>query len=144
MLGESIRAALPELRAHAESRMGVDNGGSNATLWRRVAREEQDESNGSEAPEWLAVHLSLPCRIGSDRGSAPTRTINTPGGEMQVGARTAHFPVDTYDLADGDLIEIIAGRLIDTVWQIAEADDADQQTARRVPVVAVDRPEEWS
>jgi hypothetical protein len=56
--------------------------------------------------------------------------------------RVAHLPHSTV-LRDGDLIEITAGELAGSVWHVVEADAADQQTARRVPVIAAEHPEEW-
>jgi hypothetical protein len=53
------------------------------------------------------------------------------------------LPHDTV-LRDGDLIEVTAGELTGSVWHVVEADAADQQTARRVPVIAAEHPEEWS
>ena len=76
------------------------------------------------------------------RSQSPSRTVNIGGAEAQVATRTAHFPHDTV-LRDGDLIEITAGELVGSVWRVIESDAADQQTARRVPVIAVEHPEEW-
>lgn len=117
--------------------------GSTAHVWRKSGRVVQDEETGSESPEWVIEIPDVPCRIGSDKGAAPSRTVSTPGGDIVLGVRTAHFPASTEGLRDGDLIEIVDGVLVGTVWQIVEADAADQQTARRVPVVATERPEEW-
>lgn len=142
MLAHDLAAVLPDLQAHAESRMGAPFG-STADVRRRTGRMVQDETSGREVPEWEIVLPEVPCRIGSDKGSAPSRTVSTPGGDVQLGTRTAHFPAATEGLRDGDMVDIIAGRLAGTVWQIVEADDADQQTARRVPVIAVQRPQEW-
>lgn len=123
--------------------MGASNGSSTANVWRKTGRTVQNEANGREAPEWVIEHLEVPCRIGSDKGAAPSRTISTPGGEVQLGTRTAHFPAGTENLRDHDLVEIVAGQLEGTVWQIVESDGADQRTARRVRVIATKRPEEW-
>lgn len=143
MLGHDIAATLPELRAHAESRMGAGNGASTVHVWRKTGRNVPDETSGYDVPEWVVELADTPCRIASDRGAAPSRTVSTPGGDLTLGVRTAHFPVATEGIKDGDYIEVTAGRLVGSVWQVVEADAADQQTARRVPVVAVDRPGEW-
>jgi hypothetical protein len=58
--------------------------------------------------------------------------------------RTAHFPASTSNLRDGDLLEITSGENTGQVLRVVEADWSDQTTARRVPVVATQRPEEWS
>jgi hypothetical protein len=130
--------ALSAGRHAAESRML-----SAATVHRKTGATTTD-TRGLEVPGWDEVYEDRPCRIaGMARSQSPSRTVNIGGAEVQVATRTAHFPHDT-DLRDGDLIEITAGELIGSVWRVVEADAADQQTARRVPVIATDRPEEWS
>ncbi len=57
--------------------------------------------------------------------------------------RRADFPFDTTDLADNDFIDITAGKSAGKAYRIVEAEDQDQATARRVPVVGEQRPEEW-
>lgn len=117
---------------------------SRANIRRKTGNWTTD-ARGLEVPEWATVYADLPCRIsGAAANTSPYRTVNIGGATMEVAARVAHFPHDTLDLADGDLIEVTAGETAPSVWQIIEADAADQQTARRVPVVAAERPEEWS
>jgi len=132
-------------RAMAESRMGATNGGSDATIHRKTG-ETTTDAKGLEVPEWHTVYTDRPCRIsGTAANSAPYRTLTIADGvQVEVAARVASFSIDTTDLSDGDLIEITAGELSGTVWQLIEADWQNQSTARRVPVIAVERPEEWS
>ena len=139
----SVQSALRSGQRAAESRMGAVNGASTVHVWRKTGLMVPDESTGYDVPEWVVELADVPCRIGSDRGAAPSRTVSTPGGDLTLGVRTAHMPVSTDGLRDGDFLEVPAGRLVGSVWQVVEADAADQQTARRVPVVAVDRPGEW-
>jgi hypothetical protein len=135
-LESAIEAALPVLRSEAEARML-----STATVRRKTGATTTD-ARGLEVPAWSTM-TGLPCRIaGMARSQSPSRTVDIGGAEVQVATRTAHFPHDT-DLRDGDLIEITAGELVGSVWRVIESDAADQQTARRVPVIATDRPEEW-
>lgn len=134
---------LDQFKGDAEGRMGAGNGASTVHVWRKTGEMVPDESTGFHVPEWVVELADVPCRIASDRGAAPSRTVSTPGGDLTLGVRVAHLPASTEGLRDGDLIEVVAGRLVGSVWQVVEADDADQQTARRVPVVAVDRPGEW-
>lgn len=139
MLADDIAWALPQLRAEAEARMT-----SRANIWRTTGRTIQNEETGEEVPEWEIVHADIPFRLGgSDRGSSGTRTITVGGVELQVAVRIAHFPAATDDIADGDHIEVVDGENTGRAYRIVEADWADQQTARRVPVVSIDRPEEW-
>lgn len=134
-----LDAAIEAGRAVAESRMT-----SRATVRRRTGASTQDEETGLTAPVWEAVYTDLPCRIaGSSGGSSPSRTTNVAGGvQVQTATRTVHLPWDTI-LRDGDMIEVTVGEVAGTVWQVVEADAADQQTARRVPVIATERPGEW-
>ena len=139
MFSPELAAALPEMRALAESRMT-----STCNILRPTGRRVQDEETGAEHPEWFPVHVDLPMRLaGAERGSSGTRTITVAGVEMQVPTRTAHFPAATSDLEDGDFIDITAGENAGRVFRIVEAEWHDQATARRVPVIGEQRPEEW-
>lgn len=130
--------ALASGRRAAEARML-----SRATVHRKTGATTTD-ADGFEVSGWTDAYVGRPCRIaGMARSQSPSKTLDIGGAQVQVATRTAHFPHDT-DLRDGDLIEITTGELEGSVWQVVESDAADQQTARRVPVVAIEHPEEWS
>jgi hypothetical protein len=130
-------AELEQFRADAESRML-----SRATVRRKTGATTTD-ADGFEVPAWSSPYTGIPCRIaGMARSQSPSRSLNVGGAEVQVAVRVAHLPHSTV-LRDGDLIEITAGELAGSVWHVLEADAADQQTARRVPVIAAEHPEEW-
>lgn len=138
-LGADIAAALPELRAQAESRML-----STVAVMRKTGETTQDEATGLEVPEWATVIAASPFRLGgSNAGSATYRTLDVGGARVEVAVRIGHFPAETSGLADGDLIDVSAGENAGLVLQIVEADWQDQATARRVPAVATQRPSEW-
>ncbi|WP_181312468.1 DUF6093 family protein [Nocardioides campestrisoli] len=140
-----LQARLARGCAAAEARMGASNGASDVIVYRKGDAGQQNEDTGAQSPEWEPVHAGvLPFRLGGTRGAGQTRTVSTPAGDVQVALRTGSFPNEGPDLQDGDLIAIVAGERAGTFWSIVEADAADQQTARRVPVVAAQRPEEWS
>lgn len=131
----SLDAALSAGRMAAESRML-----SRVTIRRKVGTTT--DSRGLKVPEWVTVYTDLPCRIaGMARSQSPSRTLDIGGVQVQVSIRTAHLPHDTTDLRDGDLLDVSGESA--GVYQIVESDPADQQTARRVPVVATERPQEW-
>jgi hypothetical protein len=132
-LQPAIDATLPVLRAEAEARML-----SRCTIRRRTGRNAQNEETGAVYPIWETVAADVPVRLAGHE----TRTEAVPGGERQVARRMAHLPVVTIP-ADGDYLEITAGENAGLVLEVLEADWADQKTARRVPVEAVQRPEEW-
>ena len=80
---------------------------------------------------------------GTAASSAPYRTV-TPGQvPIEQAARVLHFPVATTALGDGDLFEITVGENAGTVWRLIKTTGQDQATARRIPVVQVERPREW-
>jgi hypothetical protein len=123
----------------AESRMT-----SRATVRRKTGVTTQDEGTGEEVPVWAVVHADLSFRLGgSNQGNAGTRTVRIGDEEFQQAVRVGHFPANTTGLADSDLIEVTAGENAGRVLRIVEASWQDQATARRVPVVEVDRPGEW-
>lgn len=134
-LQAAIDATLPRLRAEAEARMQ-----STATVRRKTGSTVQNETTGEEAPEWGAVYTGLPFRLVGGR----SHSVTIGGVEFEEATARGDMPVGTDDLADGDLIEITAGEWAGSVWQIVEATKGDQRTARRVPVVEVSAPSEWS
>jgi hypothetical protein len=102
-------------------------------------------ADGFEVDEWATVYAAADFRLGgANQGSTGSRTLNVGGVDVQVGVRVGNFAYDTTDLADGDLIEVTAGENDGLVLRIVEADWQDQATARRVPVVATERPGEWA
>lgn len=136
MLGHDLQAVLPELRAHAESRMGAVNGGSDAVVKRFTGGEVVDPFSGLYGPAFVVVH-SGPMRLAAGNGpAASSRSVSVPGGEVSLAALRADFPVSTPRFADGDVIEVVGGDNAGTSWLVVEADASDQVTAYRVPVVA--------
>lgn len=123
-------------RIAAESRMT-----STATIW----REDPDNPtvvDGLETPAWVAQHTALPGRLaGPSGGAAPSRKVSIGQTEIQVAVREWHCPATTTDLRDGDVIEITAGEHAGMFLRIVEASGQDQATARRLPVVEIQRPE---
>lgn len=139
MLAEAIAAELPRLRAEALARMT-----STATIRRKTGHWVQDETTGLEEPEWLVIHTAIPFRLGgSDSGDSASRREDIGGVEVQTAVRIGHLPVSIDDLSDGDFIDVLTGENAGTAWRIVEVALKDQATARRVPLLAEDRPEEW-
>lgn len=129
---EAIDAALPELRAMAESRMT-----SRAAVMRKTWVTGPD---GYEVAEWAAVYVDVPFRL-KGKGS---RLVQVGGVEFSQADAEGHLPWPSDLLADDDLVEVTAGEWAGTVWRVVEAVKGDQRTARRFPVVEVARPEEWA
>jgi hypothetical protein len=138
-LQAAIEAQLPFLRAEAEARMT-----STATIYRKTGLMVQDESTGLEVPEWVAIHTGIPFRLGgSDQGDSASRRQDIGGVEVQTAVRVGHLPVVIDDLTDGDFIDITSGENAGRAFRIVEVEFKDQATARRVPLLAENRPEEW-
>ncbi len=121
---------------------------SRTRSWRRTLNPDGTEAtttnaDGYEVPAWEIPHADLPCRLASKAGAGQSRTVSTPGGDVQIASRELHVPAGTPDVRDGDLWEVTEGENAGTVWQVVEADGADQTTALRLPVVAAERPKEW-
>lgn len=135
----ALAATLARGRAQAESRMT-----SRVKIRRESGRTTQDEGSGEEVPVWDVVHRNLPFRLGgSSQGGTGTRTVKIGDDEFQQALRVAHVPACTEDLADGDYIEVTAGENVGRVLRIVEATWQDQATARRMPVIEVERPGGW-
>jgi len=127
----------------AEARMGAENGGSTVTIRRKTGNMTTND-RGLEVPEWAVIHEDLPARLsGTAANSAPYSTQNIGGVGFTVAARVLNLPASTTDLADDDFADITAGDNAGGVVQLIEVGWQDQTTARRIPVVAVERPEEW-
>ena len=109
---------------------------SRVTIRRTAAPTTVD---GYEVPGWSTVATAVPFRL---QGGS-TKAVTVGGVEFQEATAIGHLPAGT-DLADGDLLDITVGEWAGSVFRVVEAVKGDQQTARRVPVVEVPRPEEWS
>lgn len=140
---DAIARELPYLRAEAEGRMGAENGSSTGNLMRSTGRTTQNESTGREEPAWDTVHQDLPGRLSRSSTASASKSNDVPGGTEQVATMTLNLPAATEDVRDGDLYDITAGQWSGRTFRIIEATAADQATALRVPVVEVQRPEEW-
>lgn len=138
ILASAISAELPFLRQQAEFRMQ-----SRVAVRRRTG--DVTVVDGLEFPEWEDVYTDLPFRLdGGSTGDGGSTTVTIGGVQFEQATAVGHMPTSTDDLADNDLIDVISGEWAGSVYKIVKAIKKDQATARRVPVVDVDRPEEWS
>lgn len=137
---------IAEFRADAESRFGWanGNGGSDAVVKRNDLANPQIV-DGLKVPKWDTVHALLEGRIaGSRGGAAASRTVRVGDTEVQVAVREWHCAATTTDLRDGDVIAITAGENAGLFLQLVEAEWQDQATARRLPVVQIQKPKGWT
>ena len=125
--------------ALAAGRAAAMQGMTSTVAVMRKTDDTTTDANGWEIPVWEVVAYDVPFRlVGGD-----TRKVTVGGVDFQDATARGDFPWDTFDLADGDLVEVVEGEWADSVFRIVEAVKGDQRTARRVPVVEVPRPEEW-
>ena len=135
---QGLQGALARGRAAAAQRML-----SRCTVRRKTGATTVVD--GVKVPVWAVVHTDLPLRLeGKTDSASQSRRVETAGVEYELALRTAHFPAASTNLIDGDLIDVTSGESAGLVLRIIEADRSDQTTARRVPVVATQRPSEWS
>lgn len=130
---QDLADGLGELRAYTEARMT-----SRGTVMRKTG--DNTVVDGFEVPEWEAVHVDEPLRF----VGGSSRRIEIGGIAFDEATGRADFRHNLTDLEDGDLIDLTAGEWAGSVLRVVEAIKGDQRTARRVPVVEVDRPGEWT
>lgn len=70
MIGEAVAAALPLMRAHAESLMS-----DTCKVDRQSGPPAWDEEAQASVPTWEAVHAAMPCHF--DRATASARQLVT-------------------------------------------------------------------
>lgn len=100
-------------------------------------------TDGFKVPDWEIVATDVPVRIaGASRGASQSRGQQV-GATYEAASREGSLPISQSDLRDDDHLDMTSGETSDLVFRIVEADHADQRTARRVRVIAVERPGEW-
>lgn len=99
--------------------------------------------DGFDVPAYTDTYADLPMRLAASRGATSSRTVTVGSTEVETATPVAHFPWNTV-LADNDLFEVTAGERPGRFFRVVESTGADQQTALRVPVVEVQRPEGWA
>ncbi|GAA4120494.1 hypothetical protein GCM10022215_24190 [Nocardioides fonticola] len=111
---------------------------------RATGRKERHPVTGRELPTWTVVHEAEPFRLaGPSRGAATSETLNIADGTTTLARRVGKFRHDLRDLRSGDLVEVVDGEWVGTVWRLGEAIGQDGAIARRIPVTQVARPAEW-
>lgn len=97
-------------------------------------------AQGFTVRSFTTVATNVPFRLASPRGATGSRTVRVGDAEVEVATQEGHLPVGT-DLADRDLLHVTYGENVGRWLRVVEALPADQQTARRVPVVEDQKPE---
>ena len=98
MLGDDLAAALPELRAHAESMM-IDR----VVVKRRTG---WDEIGGRRVPALTTVYTGM-AGLGRS-GVQPNDAAANIGQQLAVQEQIVKFPIGSYRPQSGDLVEFTA------------------------------------
>lgn len=131
-LGDDIAAALPELRAHAESRM------CETVTVRRPAGWEPDPVTGNDVPTYAdpdpyvgQARLKPPSTVKALEPDLAGSAIVTQPAEL-------HIPWEGPALLPGDVVLFAADtytpRLRGLVYRVVSSHAASDVTAQRVPV----------
>ena len=136
---------LDGLRSYADQRFAEC---SRAKIRRRAVDADGNPAyttvDGYEVLAWDVIDPDCPGRLAGSRGAGGSRTVTVGDAEIQLAVREWHMPASKPALQDGDLIEVTAGENAGAVLRVVESSWQDQATARRVPVVETQRPEEWA
>lgn len=132
MLGQDVAAALPGLRAQAESRM-VDT----VVVRRPAADQTIDDDTVVDGAEFAPAPVySGPCRVKAP-GVQPQR-VESAGATVTIQKPELHVPDDAPELLPGDVAFLAADtytpRLRGKVYRVDDGHAATDSTAQRVPV----------
>lgn len=118
MIGHDIAAALPELRAQAESLMSdccsIDRA---ASVWDEVAQKS--------VTTWTPVHAGVPCRL--SRPPAASRSLLT-GEAVTAEAPIVKVPWTCEGIEPDDRVTLCDGRV---AW-VSQVPVYDDQVQRRL------------
>ena len=124
MLGDDVAGVLPDLRAHALSRMT-----STALIESVAVTADPLTGRDVEAPTTVAT---LPCRVKSS-GVQGTRA-NISSAAILESRQMLHFPWDTTVLRAGMRVTVTASdtpSLVGMVYRLDSPTQGDQATAQR-------------
>lgn len=126
MLGDDVAGVLPELRAHALSRM------TSTALVERILGVTADPMTGADVVQVETVHAALPCRVRAASGGL--RPANVDGLTIAEQSDQLHFPWDASGLDVGLRATITASRnpaLVGLVYRLSRSPLGDDLTAQR-------------
>ena len=126
MLGDDVRNALPELRAHALSRMA-----STAHV-ERILSVDADPLTGADVVTAATVHAALACRVKASVSAIQPRDV--AGVDVPERPDQIHFPRDTAGLEVGQRVTVTASQnplLVGRVYRLVRPHVGDDTTAQR-------------
>ncbi|ROR91767.1 hypothetical protein EDD33_2642 [Nocardioides aurantiacus] len=101
----------------------------------------ETDAAGFTVRSFTTIATDVPFRLASPRSTTGSRTLRVGDSEVEIATQEGHLPTWQTDLADRDLLRVTAGEHAGRWLRVVEASAADQQTARRVPVVEDQKPE---
>lgn len=133
MLGHDITAALPELRAHAESNLT-----DLCRIERKTGAVTIDTANGMETAEWVVAHEAVPCLILPPKMQPQTAEA---GDQMLTVLRhVVAVPVAVEDIRVEDRLTVTQsgdGSLINATLYVTGVPRGSQMVLRRIDVTEV-------
>lgn len=111
MLGQDIAAALPRLRAEAESLM------TDVAVIERLYDADLDPVTLQESSRWVLVQTT-PCRVAPSSGSASPQETSPGDHEWSVPVVEIHVPHDTEGIERGDRVTVANRDLVATVMRV--------------------------
>ena len=126
MLGDDVAGVLPELRAHAHSRM------TSTAHVERVLAVTADPLTGADVVTAATVHAALPCRVKASESAIQPRDV--AGVDVPERPDQLHFPWDTSGLEVGQRVTVTASRnpiLVGRVYRLVRSHIGDDTTAQR-------------
>lgn len=126
MLGDDVAGVLPELRAHALSRM------TSTAHVERILSVTPDPLTGQDVVTAETVHAALPCRLKA--ATSALRPANVGDLTIPEHSDQLHVPWDTPGLAVGMRATITASSnplLVGRVYRLSRSHVGDDTTAQR-------------
>ena len=126
MLGDDVAGVLPELRAHALSRM------TSTALVERILGVAADPLTGADVVTAATVHAALPCRVKASEAAIQPRDV--AGVDIPERPDQIHFPWDTAGLEVGQRVTVTASQnpiLVGGVYRLVRPHVGDDATAQR-------------
>ena len=126
MLGDDVAGVLPELRAHALTRM------TSTAHVERILSVTADPLTGADVVTAATVHAALPCRVKASEAEIQPRDVD--GVDVPERPDQIHFPWDTAGLEVGQRVTVTASRnpiLVGRVYRLVRSHLGDDATAQR-------------
>ena len=126
MLGDDVAGVLPELRAHALSRM------TSTAHVERILGVAADPLTGADVVTAATVHAALPCRVKASEAAIQPRDV--AGVDVPERPDQIHFPWDAAGLEVGQRVTVTASRnpiLVGRVYRLVRSHLGDDTTAQR-------------